>query len=117
VGAVYHKDAVNRTDNGRILGREYELVSTGLKLLESAGLDRERRRNLREHVSMYQIKTGAQLVLLGRRRQGRKILLQSRTRRFFFRKLWWLLWASMPAPVTFGAQRLKRRIAGPGGDD
>lgn len=116
VGAVYHKDAVNRVDNGRIQGREYELVRTGLRLLASGGLDEERRRHLREHVSMYQIKTGAQLVLLGRRHQGRKSLLQSRTRIFWFKKAWWLFWSLMPAPVTFGAQTLKRKIAGPGGD-
>jgi glycosyltransferase involved in cell wall biosynthesis len=116
VGAVYHKDAVNRVDNGRIQGREYELVSTGLRLLASGALDKERGRHLREHVSMYQIKTGAQLVLLGRRHQARKILRQSRTRRFLFHKFWWLFWSLLPAPVTFGAQSLKRRIIGVGGD-
>jgi glycosyltransferase involved in cell wall biosynthesis len=116
VGAVYHKDAVNRVDNGRIQGREYELVSTGLRLLAGGGLDKERERHLREHVSMFQIKTGAQLVLLGRRHQARKILRQSRTRRFLFYKLWWLFWTLLPAPVTFGAQSLKRRVLGVGGD-
>ena len=115
VGAVYHKDAVNRTDTGRIQGREYELVSTGLRLLSSGGLDMNRRRNLREHVSMYQLKTAAQLVLLGQRRRARKILLQSRTRRFLLSKVWWLFWTLMPASVTVRAQRIKRIIAGPGG--
>jgi len=114
VGAVYHKDAVNRVDNGRIQGREYELVSTGLRLLESTDLEKELRRNLREHVSMYQLKTGAQLILLGQRLKGRRSLLQSRTRKFLHKKAWWLFWSFMPPPLTLTAQKLKRLIAGPG---
>jgi hypothetical protein len=112
VGAVYRQDAGNRTDDGRIKGVPYELVRTGSRLLSSAALNARQRRHLREYVSMYQIVTAAQLVLLGRREEARTMLSQCRTRRFLLRKGWWLFWALIPPPIVRGVREFKRRMAG-----
>jgi glycosyltransferase involved in cell wall biosynthesis len=110
VGAIYHRDATNRTDNGRIRGVEYELVKTGLRIISSSQLDGEQEKYLREYISRYQITTAYHLVLLGQRDRARKMLLQCRTRRFVFIKMWWLFWTLIPTPVTIRVERMVRRI-------
>lgn len=110
VGCVSHRDAGNRIDTGRIKGMEYELVRTGLRLLSSAHLHKEQRRHLREYISMYQLITAKQLVLLGERDRARRMLLQCRTIKYIFRKAWWLFWTLIPTPLTLEAQRIKKRM-------
>lgn len=111
VGAAYHKEAVNRADNGRAKGHHYELVKTGRRLLSGAGLDEDRRRGLREYIAMYQLITASQLVLIGKPAEARAVLLDCETTAFLARKLWWLLWASVPTPAALAAQSIKRTLA------
>lgn len=108
VGAVYHRDASNRTDTGRIRGEEYELVRTGLRLLSSGGVEARQREHLGEYVSRYQITTAYHLVLLGERERARRMLRQCRTRRFAVQKTWWLLWTLIPTPIVHAAERVYR---------
>jgi glycosyltransferase involved in cell wall biosynthesis len=108
IGAIYHREASNRTDTGRIRGIEFELVRTGLRLLSSAPLDEEKRRHLREFVSKFQIITARQWILLGQRSRARNLLLQCRTKRFIVSKAWWLAWTLVPTAVTIRAERLYR---------
>jgi glycosyltransferase involved in cell wall biosynthesis len=110
IGAVYHREATNRTDNGQIRGVEYELVRTGLRLLSSGGLEGARRRHLREYISRYQITTAYHLIFLGQRKRARAMLLECATRKFRLRKAWWLLWTLIPTPVTNGAESFVRRM-------
>lgn len=108
VGAVYHRDATNRTDTGRIRGEEYELVRTGLRLLSSGVVEARQQQHLREYVSRYQIRTAYHLVLLGERGRARRMLRQCRTHRFAIQKAWWLLWTLIPTAFAKAAERLVR---------
>jgi glycosyltransferase involved in cell wall biosynthesis len=110
VGAVYHREAANRTDNGRIRGVEYELVRTGERLLSSSGLDGAQRAHLRDYVARYQITTAYHLILLGQRDRARRMLRGCRTRRFLPHKSWWLLWTLLPTSVAVLAERAARRV-------
>lgn len=110
VGAAYHKEAVNRADDGRAKGFHYEHVKTGLRLLESGQVAERRARHLREYVSMYQIITASQLVLLGRRREARALLLRCATRKFLLMKMWWLAWTLVPTRLALEAQKVKRTL-------
>lgn len=110
IGAVYHKDAYGRADDGRIEESEPALVRTGLRLLSSGSLTASRRRNLRECVAMVQIHTASRWILQGRRVQARRLLLRSKTRRFFLRKVWWLFWTHIPTRATLLAQEAKGRL-------
>ena len=110
IGAVYHRDAANRIDTGRIMGIEYELVKTGLRLLSSAKLGRGEREHLHEYICKHQIITAAQLILLGQRVMAMKILLQCKTRKFFLSRIWWLFWSGIPTPVTAWVHRMKRMV-------
>lgn len=109
IGSTYHRDATNRTDTGKFRGIEFDLVKTGLRLLASAPLEAEQRRNLREFISKFQIITARQLILLGQRRRARDILLQCDTTNQIASKIWWLIWTLIPTSITIDAERLYRR--------
>lgn len=111
VGAIYHKEASNRADDGRPKGFDYEHVKTGLRLLSSARLDAPRRRSLREYVAMYQLMTASQLVLLGERERARALLLRCETTRFALRRAWWLFWTLVPTRLALEAGKIKRKLA------
>ena len=110
IGAVYHRDAANRTDTGKYAGIEYGLVKTGLGLLSSAKLDRGQRKYLHEYICMLQVNTAIQLVLHEQRGQAIKKLLLCRTKKFLFTKIWWLFRAMIPISVMLWALRIKGKI-------
>ena len=110
IGAVYHRDAENRIDTGKIRDIEYELVKTGSRLLSSAQLAPQQRKYLREYICMYQINTAAQLILLGRRSEAMKILLQCKTGMFFHRIVWWLFWALFPTSIALWVHEMKKEM-------
>jgi 2-polyprenyl-3-methyl-5-hydroxy-6-metoxy-1,4-benzoquinol methylase len=110
IGAVYHRDAANRVDTGKIKGIEYELVRTGLRLLASAQVGKKQKKDLREYVSAYQIITATQLILLGQRLKAIKLLIQCKTKKYISSKIWWLFWAMIPTSITLWAKRMRRAM-------
>jgi len=108
IGATYFRDASNRVCNSPFVQFEYRLVRTAEEAINKGEVPMVMLSDLKEYVAKYKLATVSRYILAGERKKAREILASCKTCQFYWQKLWWSLWASMPSYLTHFSWQVKR---------
>jgi glycosyltransferase involved in cell wall biosynthesis len=111
MGAIYYTDALNRlTNNKHPLDNEEPFVKTARAALERGDVLPEHIGPLNEYIAKKEIPRAIGKVLTGDSKTARSILRQCRTRYLCFKKMKWLILATLPYPILLFLQKQKHKI-------
>ena len=108
--AVYHKEALNRTDDLPVIVEQLPYFRSAEQALRSGTVPQHLKKDLMEYVASRKIGYAKRFILRGNPREARKILRDIRTSQFRDRKRFWLAASHVPSFFFEGLRRGKARF-------
>lgn len=108
IGAIYHREAVNRACNERINIEQYHFVNTANEAIKCGQVAKEVLPDLKEYIAYLQIKTASNNVIKGGNKSALKILLNCETKKLYWKKWIWIFLSLIPAFIFQNIYRIKK---------
>lgn len=99
IGAIYHKEAINRTGNLYPI-KEHPFIKSAQSVISNGEMNQKKLNDLRECIAMYQILTAVRNIKCGHSKIARNNLRNCQTKLLFRKRIFWMVWATVPNRIT-----------------
>jgi len=99
VGAINHREAVNRACNRSNIVEEHPFVKTAQELIKKNQVPEEIINDLKECIAKYQISAAVHDIHRGNRKVAKNTLKNCNTKLHMPKKIFWYFWAIIPTRI------------------
>jgi len=108
--SIYHMEADNRTCDKTLLLEEHPFKSTAIKKIRDGDVPIEISDYLQEYFNLLNIHFAIRNIYIGDRKKALTILLHTKTRLLYQRKIFYLMLALIPTSMLYLLIKIKRSL-------
>ena len=108
MGAIYHKEAINRLSNQPLPLVHEAFVKTALQSIENGTIPKDMLNDLNEYIALREIARAERNLFAGKREEAAKILKMYKTHYHWHIRLILLVMITMPYPLLQQARKLEK---------